>query len=161
MELVFERLEERNGHTAGRALLEKTYRRLFNREMPQILLTEQGKPYFADGGPPFSVSHTKKHVFCCVSERNIGIDAEEIGRIIDLRLAEKFLSPTEKARFDAAPDKADTLLRLWVLKESYAKLTGRGIGNYLKDTDFSPDDPRVTVKHGCYLAVIQDEDYAL
>ena len=151
MRMLWTRLEGSSGHEAAYALLA----RLVGTPLPPICRTESGKPYFADGAPHFSVSHTKNHAFCCVSQRNIGIDAEEIGRIIDLRLAEKFLSPAEKARFDAAEDKADALLRLWVLKESYAKLTGRGIGNYLKDTDFSPDDPRISVMDGCYVAVIE------
>lgn len=152
MRMLWTRLEGKTGHEAAWALLAQ----LVGSPLPPICRTESGKPYFSDGGPHFSVSHTKNHAFCCVSERNIGIDAEEIGRIIDLRLAEKFLSPTEKARFDAAPDKADTLLRLWVLKESYAKLTGRGIGNYLKSTDFSPDDPRIQTTDGCYVAVLEE-----
>jgi hypothetical protein len=125
-----------------------------------LTLGEAGKPYFADGGPHFSISHTTNHAFCCVSERNIGIDAEEIGRRVDLRLADRFLSPYEKTLFDTAMDKKDCLLRLWVLKESYAKLTGRGVGNYLKSTDFSPDDPRIQIIDGCYVAVLEGENHA-
>lgn len=151
MRMLWTRLEGRSGHEAAYALLAQ----LAGTPLPPISRTAQGKPYFSAGGLHFSISHTKKHAFCCVSERNIGIDAEEIDRAVDLRLAEKFLSSAEKARLDAAADKADTLLRLWVLKESYAKLTGRGIGNYLKNTDFSPDDPRIQTIDGCYAAVLE------
>lgn len=154
MELVFERLEGRNGHEAGRALLEKTYRRLYGREMPPILLTQQGKPYFADGSAHFSISHTKDHVFLCLHNENVGIDAEETDRQIRPELAQRFLSTREQARQENATDKQAALLRLWVLKESYAKLTGRGWGNYLKETDFDPDDPRVQIIDGCYVAVL-------
>jgi phosphopantetheinyl transferase len=108
----------------------------------------------------FSISHTRDHAFCCVSRRNIGIDAEEIGRDIDLRLADRILSPYEKAVFNAAENKQDCLLRLWVLKESYAKLTGRGFGNYLKNTHFTPDDPAIREVDGCYVAVLEDEQPA-
>ena len=156
MRLAWTRLDGKDGHDAAYALLEQ----LVGTPLPPIRRTELGKPYFADGGLHFSISHTKNHAFCCVSERNIGIDAEEIGRRVDLRLADKFLSPHEKALFDAAMDKQDCLLRLWVLKESYAKLTGRGVGNYLKSTDFPPDDPRIQIIDGCYVAVLEGENHA-
>ena len=123
-------------------------------------MTPRGKPYFPESDLHFSISHTRRHAFCCVSHRNVGIDAEEIGRDIDLRLADRLLSPYEKAFFDAAENKQDCLLRLWVLKESYAKLTGRGFGDYLKDTAFSPDDPALQEIDGCYVAVLEGEDHA-
>ena len=64
------------------------------------------------------------------------------------------LSPAEKARFEAAPDKRLALLTFWVLKEAAAKYTGEGLRGYPNHTDFSLDDPRVTQTHGCLLAVI-------
>ena len=48
-------------------------------------------------------------------------------------------------------------MKLWVLKEAAAKLTGKGIYGYPKDTDFSPDDPRVQILHGCYVAVFEEK----
>ena len=156
MRIRWERLDGRSGHEVGRQLLRQLYEEETGGELPEIRIANRGKPYFADGGPHFSISHTNFHAFCCVSERKIGIDAEEIGRRVDLRLADRFLSPYEKTLFDAAVDKQDCLLRLWVLKESYAKLTGRGIGNYLNRTDFSPDDLRIQIIDGCYVAVLEE-----
>ena len=149
MELRWERLEGRDGHEAGRELLAKMVQPL-----PQILVTDRGKPYFADNDLHFSISHTKNHVFCAVSCRNVGIDAEEMGRNMDLGLARRILSDREMARFQAAEDPRDALLRLWVQKESYAKLTGRGWGNYLCRTDFDPKDVRII--DGCYVAVMEE-----
>jgi 4'-phosphopantetheinyl transferase len=124
--------------------------------LPEILVTDRGKPYFKDAALHFSISHTKNHVFCVLSDRCVGIDAEETDRRADLRLAEKILSPGEKARYEAAADKRLALLRLWVLKEAYAKLCGRGLGDYLYETDFDPEDSRVTEIHGCFVAVIEN-----
>lgn len=157
MELLWDRLEGRSGHEVGRQLLAQ----LWGGQLPQIMITPQGKPFFPGSQLHFSISHSKNHAFCVLSDRPIGIDAEETDRNIDLRLAEKILSPSEKARYLAAPDKRDALLRLWVLKESYAKLTGKGWGNYLYRTDFSPDDPRITEIDGCYAAILEDNEYAL
>ena len=158
MELVYEDLNGRTGHEAGRALLEKTYRRLFGREMPQILVTERGKPYFADGSAHFSISHTKNRVFLCIHHANVGLDAEEADRSIRPEVALRFCSPQEQTRVENASDTQAALLRLWVLKESYAKLTGRGWGNYLKETDFDPEYPRVQIIDGCFVAVLTEKE---
>lgn len=157
MILLWEALQGRNGHDTGRSLLEKAYRRMFDREMPQIVLTDRGKPYFTQGHGHFSISHTKNHAFCCLAETPVGLDAEEIDRKIDLSLADRILSPSEKRRFAAAEDQRAALLRLWVLKEALAKLTGRGWGNYLRETDFDPQDPRIRVLAGCYVAVLTQD----
>lgn len=146
-----------SGHAAGRVLLEAMYRKHTGRPMPPILTTGLGKPYFEDGGLHFSISHTKRRVFCAISEKPIGIDAEELDRQIDLRLAEKILSAPEKARYDAAPDKRLALLSFWVLKEAEAKRTGRGLQGYPNKTDFAPDDPRVQIRDNCLVAIIENE----
>lgn len=145
-----------SGHEAGRALLARLYRAETGEELPAIAVAERGKPYFVDGSRHFSVSHTKRHAFCALAERPVGIDAEELDREISLKLAEKILSPAEKARFDAAPDKRKALLTFWVLKEAAAKLSGEGLKGYPNHTDFSLDDPRVTEMDGCLVAVIGD-----
>lgn len=158
MVLLWERLAGRNAHDAGRQLLSRLYEQETGQDFPKIRLTKQGKPYFAEGNLHFSISHTKNHVFCALSCRNIGIDAEEIDRRIDLRLSAKIFSPAEKARYDAAGDKQAALLRLWVLKEAYAKLLGTGWGNSLHRTDFDPDDPRIQIIDGCYLAILEENE---
>ena len=154
MQLAGRPLNGRDGHRAGLELLEE----LYGAPLPAILRTERGKPYFADSALHFSVSHTKKHVFCALSERQIGIDAEEADRTINLALADKILSPNERAQFDNAPDKRLALLTFWVLKEAWIKCTGQGLNGYPNHTDFSLHDPRVTEIDGCLVAVIEQEN---
>lgn len=146
------------GHEAGRALLAALYRAHTGKPLPPIAVTERGKPYFPGGELHFSISHTKNHVFCALSDEAVGIDAEELDRDISLRLAEKVLSPTELTQYRAAPDPRRTLLTFWVLKEAAAKCTGEGLRGYPNHTAFSLDDPRVTVRGGCLLAVIRKSD---
>ena len=152
MKLMGERLNGRDGHSAGLALLE----RLRGAPLPLILRTERGKPYFADGSAYFSISHTKNHVFCALSDHPVGVDAEEADRDIDLRLGEKILSPGEKAQFDAAEDQRLALLTFWVLKEAAAKCTGEGLRGYPNHTDFLLTDGRVRCIDGCLVAVIEE-----
>ncbi len=149
-------LETVTGHEAGRRLLEELYRRQTGERMPPIALTERGKPYFPQSPWHFSISHTKKHAFCVLSAQNVGMDAEELDRPVDLRLAEKILSPGEKAQFDKAQDPRLALLTFWVLKEAAAKLSGEGLRGYPNHTDFSLDDPRVRQIDGCLVAILTD-----
>ena len=145
----------RSGHEAGRQLLAELYRELTGEALPPIAVTDRGKPYFADSPLHFSITHTPRHVFCAISERPIGIDAEEGDRDIKLALADKILSPGEKAQFDAAPDRRKALLTFWVLKEAAAKLSGEGLRGYPNHTDFRLDDPRVQEWEGCLVAIIE------
>ena len=156
MQLRYMALNGLSGHQAGRQLLRRLYEETTGKPMPQILTESRGKPYFAQGNLHFSISHTKHYAFCVLSERNIGIDAEETDREINLSLAQKILSPEEKARFDTARDKHAALLKLWVLKEAAGKLSGEGINGYPDHTDFSPEDSRVQEISGCYVAIIEE-----
>ena len=149
------------GHAEGRRLLEQMYLRHVGSPMPAVLVSPRGKPYF-DGSPwHFSISHTKAHVFCALSCKEIGIDAEEGDRQINLKLAHQILSPEELTRFRESEDKRLALLKLWVLKEAQGKLLGEGIKFHPNHTNFSPDDPRVTVLQGCLVAVIEEEDHVI
>ena len=147
-------LDGRTGHEAGRALLARLYRETTGQAMPPIRTAPRGKPYFADSPWHFSITHTRQHAFCVLSQKPVGIDAEELSRKVKPALADKILSPGERMRYEAAADKPRALLTFWVLKEAAAKCSGEGLRGYPDHTDFSLDDPRVTEIDGCLVAVI-------
>ena len=149
-------LAGRTGHEAGRQLLAELYRAETGEDLPEIRVTERGKPCFVDSSWHFSISHTPKHAFCALSRNNVGLDAEEADRKINLKLAEKILSPMEKRQFDAAENREKALLTFWVLKEAAAKLSGEGLRGYPNHTHFSLEDPRITELDGCILAVMEE-----
>ena len=159
----------KDAHETGRLLLAKLYRRLTGQEMPPIAVTDRGKPYFVDSPYHFSISHTKRRVMCAISDRPIGIDIEELDRDIDLRLAEKILSPSERAEYDIAEDKRLALLKFWVLKEAQVKCSGEGLKGYPNHTNFSLNDPRVEIFDEEYdeaddlvlWAHIEEDDHAV
>lgn len=156
MFLLSEALNGRCGHEVGRALLARLYKQATGKELPPIAVTPQGKPYFPEEEWYFSISHTKNYAFCVLSQRNVGLDAEEKGRPVSENMLTKFLSDAEQTRL--GDDPKDAFLRLWVLKEAEAKLTGRGMGNWMKNTDFYPFDPRIQEINGCYVAVLEEEN---
>jgi phosphopantetheinyl transferase len=151
MKLLYKRLEGQDGHTAGWELLED----LYGAPLPEIAYTKLGKPYFVGSDLHFSISHTPKHAFCVLSDRPVGIDAEETDRNIRLDLANKILSPTELEQFSKADDPRLALLKFWVLKEAAGKCTGEGMQPWPNHTIFSLDDPRVQEIDGCLVAVIE------
>ncbi len=150
-------LEGRTGHQAGWQLLEAVYREHTGQAPPPVLVTPEGKPYWKDSPWHFSISHTRRHAFCALAGVPVGIDAEELDRPVMLSLAEKILSPGEKAQFDRATDKRRALLTFWVLKEAAAKQSGEGLRIYPNHTNFTLDDPRVTEHAGCLVAVLTAE----
>lgn len=154
MKLAAMKLQGKDPHEAGLCLLEE----LIGEPLPEILRTPMGKPYFANGLVHFSISHTPRYAFCAVSEKPIGIDAEEADRQINLTLAEKILSPMELEQFRQAQDRRLALLTFWVLKEAAGKCTGQGLKVYPNHTAFSLNDPRVQIIDGCLVAVIENEE---
>ena len=149
------------GHEAGRKLLAQMYARYVGEPMPEIAVQKKGKPYFVNSSWHFSISHCKHHVFCALSLKPIGIDAEELDRDMRLSLARKILSAMELAQFERAGDPHLALLTFWVLKEAQAKMTGEGLKIYPTHTEFTLSDPRVRQLNGCLVAVIEEEDHVI
>jgi len=156
MKFAFCPLDGCSGHEAAYQLLSELYRRETGEPLPPILYSSRGKPYFENSPYHFSISHTSRHGFCVLSRKNIAIDAEERDRRVDLRLAEKILSPGEMLRWEQAADKRTALLTFWVLKEAAAKLSGDGLRGYPNQTDFRLDDPRVHEIAGCLVAIMEE-----
>lgn len=156
MILEGEELHGRSGHRAGVELLERMYRQQFGEVLPEIRRTDRGKPYFPDKNIHFSISHTPNHVFCVLAPVPVGLDAEEMDRKVDPRLAEKILSEEELAQYRSAADQNRALLTFWVLKEAEAKLSGQGLRGYPNHTHFQLEDPRVQCLQGCLVAVMTE-----
>ena len=152
--LAGQALHGHSGHEVGRALLAQLYQTHVGGVMPEIAIADGGKPYFVDSPWHFSISHTKGHAFCALSPSPIGIDAEEMDRKIDLKIAPKILSSEEFAQFAQAEDPRLCLLRFWVLKEATAKFTGEGMKWHPTHTNFSLPDGRIREMDGCLVAVV-------
>ena len=142
------------GHDAGRALLAQLYESHNGLPLPPISVTALGKPYFEASPWHFSISHTKTHAFCVLADVPVGVDGEALTRRINPRLADRVLSPGEKAQYDAAPDQNRAFLTFWVLKEADAKRTGKGLGFHPIHTDFMLTDPRVFEVDGHLVAIV-------
>ncbi|MGI5936787.1 MAG: 4'-phosphopantetheinyl transferase family protein [Oscillospiraceae bacterium] len=108
----------RRGSAFGVSLLAYAVKQVWGSELPQIGITETGKPYFIDRPKwHFSVSHSRSHVFCALSEFPVGVDVE----------TRREMRPAYIRRLtrDFDPGELD-IFQLWVLRESLFKLTGQG-----------------------------------
>ncbi len=149
-----------DSHVAGQLLLAQMYEELTGEPLPPIERSPRGKPHFVDVDLHFSITHTKRNVFCALSDVEVGIDAEELTRKVSPALAEKILSPYEYEQYAAVPEEKqnEALLRFWVLKEAEVKCSGLGLRGYPNHTAFDLDDDRVAILGDCLVAVIQAED---
>lgn len=95
-------------------------------EHPQYLIAEGGKPYFEGDFPCFSLSHSGKYALCAVSDTELGADIEA-PRENSVKLAKRFFTDAEYEAVSRAENPDDEFCRLWVIKESYIKATGKGL----------------------------------
>ena len=98
-------------------------------DIPSFTRNEHGKPFLRDHPDIFfNMSHSGTRAVCAVSSRPVGADIQEIRRI-NLRAASKFLTPRELDEVALLPDdesRTEELSRLWCIKESVGKCTGKG-----------------------------------
>ena len=95
-----------------------------------------GKPYLPDMPEVhFNLSHSGSYAMCIVSPTPAGCDIEKIEtRSIDGVI--RCLSPSEQT---AARESEENFFRIWTLKESILKLSGKGLGIALNSFEVSLD----------------------
>lgn len=74
----------------------------------------------------FNVSHAGDYVVGVSSDCEVGCDIEKI-RKAPVEIAQRHFLETESAYIQAAPDRDKAFFTLWTLKESYMKMTGKGM----------------------------------
>ena len=76
----------------------------------------------------FNISHSKEYCVLALSDEEIGVDIQEI-KDIRADIAGRFFEKRDNDYIDSEEDKKrERFIEVWCAKESYAKLTGQGIG---------------------------------
>ncbi len=123
-------------HARAHALLRRSLSQVAGRSPGDWLIVagDNGRPELArdQGGIDFNLSHSGRYVACAlVRDARVGIDVETTERRIDHEnLLGHVTSPPERdwlAGFDPVQARKN-FLRIWVLKEAYAKAVGEGLG---------------------------------
>jgi len=101
-----------------------------------------GRPYVTNSQLPldFNLSHTSGMVGCAISTLGrVGFDLENLCRSVDYtRLAEKKFAASESKDVLSltGQEQSKQFFRYWTLKESYIKLTGKGLREALDRFSF-------------------------
>ncbi len=133
-------------------VLEKCAREFgINADKSDFSYFKNGKPHFA-GYPNLhiSISHSANIALCAVSDFEIGVDTEYVSDFKE-GICRRFFCESECNQILSAQnieEKRNRFYRMWALKESYSKLTGRGIGEFKNfEIDISGAGPYVRQKN--------------
>ncbi|MGE6632001.1 4'-phosphopantetheinyl transferase family protein [Bacillus sp. NPDC077027] len=115
----------------GEVLIRQIVQETYQIPSDQIVFEteENGKPIIAGlKNFHFNLSHSGHFVVCAVSDKPVGIDIEQV-KPIDLDIAKRFFSPQEYADLltKSTKDQIPYFFHLWSMKESFIKLTGKGL----------------------------------
>ena len=111
--------------------------------------SKHGKPY-CDAPVFFSLTHTKRFIFLCVSRAETGIDAEESSRRGNFGFIKKKLSACERALAEVSPAE---FLKLWTRREATAKFLDLPVFSSFSRLTFETDvrgDVRADATFPCF-----------
>lgn len=112
------------------------------------------KPYLRDYPEIFfNLSHSGTLAMAAFADREIGCDVERIA-IPDMRVVHRFFAAQEVRRMEKAAalgQEAEYFYRFWTLKESFLKVTGRGIRMPLNEFCIHLGEPIQVERSGEFL----------
>lgn len=111
----------------------------------------------------FNISHSGDYVVLAVSDEEVGCDIQEI-RPYNPKVAVRHYCENETRLIEESGSQDRVFIRLWALKESILKFTGKGISGGFATYDFSPYIGEENFEaFGCnfYAAEISDTYFAL
>lgn len=101
--------------------------------LPTFEYGPNGKPVLRElPGVHFNLSHCRVAVACAMSDEEVGIDIETLGRYKPT-LAQHTMNADELQEIADADNPDIAFTRLWTMKEAYAKLTGEGISTNVRE----------------------------
>ncbi len=132
-----EKLSMRKESLLGKLLLSRTLEERGVGEF-QVHYKNGEKPLLvSDKKLFFNISHSADFVALAVSDDEVGCDIQEI-RSYNPKVAKRNYCENETKLIEDSEEKADVFIRMWALKESVLKFTGKGLSGGLSTYDFSP-----------------------
>lgn len=120
---------------------------------------KQGKPAVEEpAGFYFSLSHSGDYVLCSVADREIGADIQQTGSRVKETMLRRVMTEKEIKAYNCLKDedKKKAFYRCWTIKESYCKLTGRGLSEDMRFFQIDPSCNRILGQTGELKAVFQE-----
>lgn len=126
---------------------------------PRMETGENGKPFLPDHpGVHFNLSHCPAGCVVGVSDAPIGVDIQNV-RPFSERLMEYCCCRNELEQIRGAAQPETEFARIWAMKESYVKMTGRGIRERMTavDTTGLSCQTEVFRHEDCFIAVTTEQ----
>lgn len=126
----------------------------------EIGFVENGKPVLkkCEKKLYFNLSHSDEMAMCTIADSEVGCDIQKITKKENyLDVAERFFYPSEIKLIKDTKDneKREMFYRIWTLKESYMKATGKGFETPLKNFRISFENNKPVV----YINDVLQEKY--
>ncbi|MBE7053224.1 MAG: 4'-phosphopantetheinyl transferase superfamily protein [Ruminococcaceae bacterium] len=120
-----------------------------------VYRTKEGKPYVDDVF--VSVTHTDYFLVICVSDSEVGIDAEKKNRkvMFKSRIIKKYFSKKEK---EYTLNSDIGFLEVWVKKEAYLKFLGTGLKDIKNADTFNLNGKFTKIDHKDLIIYIYTEE---
>lgn len=98
----------------------------------------------------FNLSHSGDMAMCIIADSEVGCDIQKMTNKEDyIKIAQRFFHPEEIQMIENAreDEKRELFYRIWALKESFIKATGKGFRTPLKDfrVSLKNDKPQVFI----------------
>lgn len=132
---------------------------------PEFTFGEYGKPFLRDNPDIFfSLSHSSGAALCAAASFPIGVDLQKC-REMRLGIEKRFCTPREIAQVRDSSARDRELSRLWCIKESRGKLTGKGFsegfGMIECETLLQSGRARCLEREDFFLSVCADRELEL
>lgn len=158
-----ERISQRKESILGRLLLHKALEEFQTGEYT-VEYSGGEKPVLKGKSDLyFNVSHSADFVVIAISDSEVGCDIQEI-KPYNPKVAKRNYCLRETELIESSDNKDEVFIRLWALKESVLKYTGKGISGGLSSYDFSSfTDSDGFTAFGCnfYVKKIENTYFAL
>lgn len=124
---------------------------------PKLSYSKNGKPYLIDyPAIHFNLSHCPKGCICAVSDREIGVDIQDV-RPFSWDVAKRVCCENELKLLHSSNDRDKMFTQIWAMKESYLKMSGMGIAE-MKQIDVTVHESEINFFwiHNCAVSVANE-----
>lgn len=111
----------------------------------EIGYEKEGKPYLEkESGIYFNLSHSGEYVSCAVADAPVGVDIQQKVKIKST-IAERFFTNADNQKLSACSkeEREDMFFRMWSVKESFVKFTGKGMRQGIDSFEIDWRDSRI------------------
>lgn len=118
-----------------------------------------GKPYFSNiENLYYNLSHSGDYVVLAMSDTNVGIDIQKIEPKIK-NVAKRFFTDEENQYLNSldGEERIFAFYKIWSVKESYIKYTGRGLRQELSSFNVSLNDDYASIKNEDLILTLINE----